>query len=218
MPKQNTILNVVLVTLGVCAVVLTGAVLNRGSNRPSSDAQEDVVVVKNWAAYGEVGNRMGPHDARVVVVEFSDFQCPYCRSMGSNLDSLRKRYPRDVAVVYRHFPIDRLHPLARAAAAASECAAESDRFAAYHDLLFADSTSLLRAAWTRLALKAGVTDTLSFSDCLRSGRGAARVARDVSSSQTLRIDRTPTILVNQFRIVGAPRPELIDSLVKVSLR
>lgn len=218
MPKQDTILNVVLMTVGVCAIVLTGAVLGRGSDRGQYKSPVEFVRLSNWTEYGAVGNRMGPRDAKVVVVEFSDFQCPFCRAMAKDLRVLRSRYPREVAIVFRHFPIEQLHPFASVAAAAAECAGESGGFEGLHDALFSDSVELAKVEWTRLALAAGVRDTSAFTACMASGRGAKGVARDLLAARALNVDRTPTILINQYRIVGAPRLELMDSLVRVSLR
>ena len=86
-------------------------------------------LVSNWRDFGKLGARMGPPNARVTIVEFADFQCPYCRIAAADLHSLRRSYGDDVAVVYRHFP---LHRFARSAALAVDSLRSERRSAGYN--------------------------------------------------------------------------------------
>src|SRR2546425_393177 len=88
------------------------------------------------------GPARGPADAKVTVVEFSDFQCPFCQRAKPVLDEIATRHPNDVKIVYRHLPLDSLHPRARASAEAAACAAEGNKFWEFHDRLFANQRAL----------------------------------------------------------------------------
>src|SRR5450432_1686988 len=141
MTVRERLLNVATVVAVLCALTVAGLRL-REYLRPVPQPGASVAVsVKNWRELGSVGLRVGPQDALVTVVEFSDFQCPFCRRAAGELRTLRERYPRDLAVVYRHFPI---HDFARAAASAASCADRQGAFQAMHDTLFAQVDSIGR--------------------------------------------------------------------------
>jgi hypothetical protein len=113
--------------LTICAAVVTGLLVRREFAGPAETARPAIrETVRDWQAYGDGRHRVGLEEAVVTIVEFSDFQCPFCRVAAGKLDSLRDEYPRDVAVVYRHFPVPQ-HRHAVAAAQASECAGAQGR-------------------------------------------------------------------------------------------
>lgn len=94
----------------------------------------------------------GDRNAKVTIVEFSDFQCPFCKQAVSTLDQVLEEYKGKVRLVYKHYPITSIHPNAQIAAEASECAREQNKFWEYHDLLFAQQT-----AWANLPQAATTT-------------------------------------------------------------
>jgi protein-disulfide isomerase len=127
------------------------------------------------------------------------------------------RNPGAVTLVYRHFPLERIHRFARQAAIASECASRQGRFAAYHDALFAED-SLGPDKWMPLARGVGVADTAAFAACLEDSTAEQRVDADVLAGSELRVDGTPTILVNQYRLTDGAPPQVIDSLIQLLLQ
>lgn len=189
-----------------CALVITGLAVRRElvAARPVATAYTDQVrPVRDWRSYA-TGNRIGPAGAPVTIIEFSDFQCPYCRVMADRLRALRREHPGRVALVYRHFPLS-YHPYARNAARASICADRQGRFEPFHDALFARQDSLNDALWARLAEVAGVPDRKRFGECLRSDSSLAQVERDVAAGMRLGISGTPAVMVNDALITdGAP--------------
>ena len=158
---------------------------------------------------------MGPASSKVTVVEFSDFQCPYCRQLFWSLDSIRHEYPGDVAVVFRNYPIQELHPQARPAAVAAECAGMQGRFEAYHDLLFRLQDSLGHVSWNSLARRSQVPALDQFEACLTDARTAMHIDSDVHSADSLAIRGTPLVFVNEFRFPGTPTYRIIDSIVSI---
>jgi len=115
--------------------------------------------------------------AQAVIVEFSDFDCPFCHNFDTTLNSVLQQYGDKVALVYRHFPLDSLHPEARAKAEASECAAElggNDAFWAFVDIMFDTSRSIKEADLSDVAKEIGLSVT-DFNKCVSENRYADKV-------------------------------------------
>lgn len=204
------------VALSICAMVVTAAVV-RQQMRPRDNEGPLPSQVSGWRALAAHGHRLGSVTAPVSIVEFSDFQCPYCALAESTLRSIRTRYPRDVALIYRHFPLVTIHPFAMAAAAASECAADQDRFAEFHDLLFRERDSIGRKSWSAFALSAGITDPNKFVTCMGSSEAASRVEADMAVGRKLHIQVTPTLIVNDSLFPGAPAEQELARIVDAAL-
>jgi protein-disulfide isomerase len=143
----------------------------------------------------------GPTDAWVTVVEFSDFECPFCRSEQPVLTNIEVTYGADVRLVFKHFPLPSIHPHAEAAAVAAECAREQGKFWEMHDLLFTsalDDATLLDDAEQVPGL-----DVAAWQACLNAPEAADRVAADLALGTSLGIEATPTFVVNGVPVVGA---------------
>lgn len=158
-----------------------------------------------------VGPAVGPADAPVTIVEFSDFQCPFCARAGPTVKQVLARYPEQVRLVYRHYPLDSIHPRARPAAVASACAAEQGKFWEYHDLLFANPKKLAAEDLTGYAEQVGA-DAAAFGQCLDEGRFDADVDRDVADAREAGVTGTPTFFING-RVLGGAQP--LDEFVRV---
>lgn len=170
--------------------------------------------IADWQRYSEGGVRLGPKSAPVVIVEFADFQCPFCRRADSTLKRVLRQYPNEVAVVYRHYPV---HEYAFVAAQAVECAARQGDFVPMHDALYADADSIGAVSWGHFAVKAGVRDTAEFTRCLADPQIAARVVADTTAAHRLRVHGTPTFLINNLRIVGYAGSAAFDSVLALAL-
>jgi protein-disulfide isomerase len=157
----------------------------------------------------------GPPEAPVVIVEFSDFQCPYCRNALSNLEKVLTAYPKEVRLVYRHFPIERLHPQARLAAQAAECAGAKGRFWPYHDRLF-DQADLSLQKLKELAQGMGL-DLPSFEQCLNDEWARTRVTQDVEAGTRVGVSGTPTFFINGRLLVGAQPFEAFKTVIEEEL-
>lgn len=191
----------------LCALIVTAAVARREffPAPAAAAAQPDTQPrpVDNPEALAAAGQRMGPASAPVQIVEFSDFQCPFCATFSQTLRDLRAKYPDRVSVLYRHYPIKAIHPHARTAALASECSGAQGRFEAYHDRLFAQQDSIGSKAWEEFAEEAAVPDLDAFTRCVREERLIANVDRDAALAEKTGIRLTPSIVVNGTLIPGA---------------
>jgi Na+/H+ antiporter NhaA len=143
----------------------------------------------------------GPEDAPITLVEYGDFQCPYCGQAEPVIRELLAGRG-DVRYVWRHLPLSDVHPQAQMAAQAAEAAAEQGTFWEMHDLLFAHQDALRSPDLVRYAGELGL-DVERFRDDLRRNTGAARVAEDVDSADLSGVSGTPTFFINGRRHYGA---------------
>jgi protein-disulfide isomerase len=143
----------------------------------------------------------GPEDAPIVMVEFSDFECPFCRQTLPVLEDIQEAYEGQIRFVYRQFPLSDIHPRAQKAAEASLCADEQGEFWPMHDLLFAEPIELEVASIKVKAESLGL-DQDSFDACLDSGQYAERVGEEIEEGFSLGVSGTPTIIINGRPMVG----------------
>ena len=207
MERRTFILDAAAGLLVACAMIVAGLTVRRELFAP--DRQSGSVLVSDWADYATEGHVIGDNNAAVTIVEFSDFQCPYCASFASHMDSLRALGVTDVRVVYRHFP-GLGHESAVPAIRASECAADVDKFESMHDALFEYSDSLGVAGWSWFAQRAGIADTVRFSECMQSTTEISSLVRDTIAARKLGVAGTPTLLIHDLRPRGLPP---FDSLI-----
>jgi protein-disulfide isomerase len=154
------------------------------------------------------GPARGPQGAPVTIVEFSDFECPFCRRAEGTVKQVLDRYHDQVRFVYRHFPLE-MHPRARPAAEAAACADEQGRFWDYHEKLFAGG--LEDADLQRYATELGL-DTSAFQQCVSQHKTKDIVSSDFEAGKAAGVSGTPAFFVNGIMITGA-RP--VDSFTKV---
>jgi Na+/H+ antiporter NhaA len=162
----------------------------------------------------ELDRVRGPHDAPITLVEYGDFECPYCGRAEPVVRELLADFG-DLRYVWRHLPLTDVHPHAQLAAEASEAAAEQDAFWELHALLFAHQDALAAADLLRYAEQLGL-DRERFKRELRDRTYAGRVARDVESADLSGVSGTPTFFVNGRRHHGAYDLEALTAAVKAA--
>ena len=159
---------------------------------------------------------LGNASAPVTIVEFSDFQCPYCLRASPTLKQLRQTYGDKVRVVWKDYPLTQIHPQAFKASEAGHCAAEQGKFWEYHDKLFASQQALQPESLKTYAQELGI-DSAKFDACLDAGKYAERVRDGVSAGAQLGVNSTPTIFINGRRFEGAQPYEILASVVDEEL-
>ncbi len=205
---KKIVSNVVTAVLVVGALLVTVAVARReftaSSATPASEPRPaEPRPVDDWQALATEGVRIGSRDAPLVLIEFADFQCPFCAVAANNLREALSHYGDDVAVVFRHFPLEHIHPHAYAAAVAAECAASQDRFEAFHDLLFARQDEIGETPWAQFAAAAAV-DTVPFARCMEATWPRDRVFEDARAARKIGLTGTPSIVVGGLLLSGTP--------------
>jgi protein-disulfide isomerase len=156
------------------------------------------------------GPSSGNPDAPVTIIEFSDFECPYCRAAQPVLKAIMERWPGRVRHVFKHFPLDR-HAHAMQAARAAVCADRQDRFWAMHDRIFATS-ELSQASLRTAAAEAGLR-TAEFDSCMRSEETADHVRKDMLVGRTAGVTGTPAFFVNGELVPAAALESTIERIL-----
>lgn len=154
----------------------------------------------------------GAESAPVTIVEFSDFHCPFCRSVQPTLTELLKRYEGKVRLVYKHLPLDSLHPQARRVSQASWCAGAQGKFWEFHDAVYASGSSdASDPAMSAIASQVGLNGG-TFATCMAGAESAAVIDRDVKQGEALGLTGTPGFFINGRELTGA---QPLDAFVRV---
>jgi protein-disulfide isomerase len=143
----------------------------------------------------------GPAAAPIVMIEFSDFQCPFCLRAHATVEQVLAKYGDRIHFVYRHFPLPS-HPNARPAAEAAACAADQGKFWPYHDRLFAQPPRLSEGDLKKHAAELGL-DTSRFDTCYDAHKFTAQIDADVKEAEEAGVNATPTFFINGRMLSGA---------------
>ncbi len=158
---------------------------------------------------------LGPEDAPITIVEFSDYQCPACRRSHELVRQLRQSYGNQVRWVFKDFPMPG-HQWARTAALAARCAAEQGKFWEYQDLLFVSPDELTPSRLTQLAKDLGL-QLEPFTQCLEAGKFQARIDQDVEQGKKLGFNTTPTFVINNRVVSGTPPADRFRQIIDEEL-
>lgn len=157
----------------------------------------------------------GPKDAPVTIVEFSEYQCPFCARVTPTLKALEQKYPGKVRIVYKDFPLQN-HLQAPKAAEAAHCAGDQGKYWELHDRMFANQQQLQVPELKKHAAALGL-DQAAFDQCLDSGKHAARVQEDVVLGNAMGVSSTPTLYINGRVVTGAQPQQVFESIIDEEL-
>jgi protein-disulfide isomerase len=157
----------------------------------------------------------GPATARVEIVEFSDFQCPFCERVMPVLKQLTAKYPTQVKLVWKDFPLPS-HPDAKPAAEAAQCAREQGKFWEYHDKLFANQSQLTAENFKQWAGQLGM-DAAKFNACVDNATHRQLVQADMQEGQRDGVSSTPTVFINGRALIGALPIEAYEEVIQEEL-
>ena len=159
---------------------------------------------------------LGPADAAVVIVEFSDYQCPYCQMWHQEvLPRILAEYPDQVRFIYRDFPLSG-HPEAQPAAEAANCAGDQDAYWEFQEAIFSGLYGYGETAYTQYAQDLGL-DMDDFSSCVANRKHQAEVLEDYSDAISLGVQSTPTFFINGTQLVGAQPYETFKNMIESAL-
>lgn len=165
---------------------------------------------------------IGAKNAKVTLIEYSDFECPFCSRHEATLKQILQEYPNDVRLVYRHFPLVSIHPNAQKLAEASECAAElggANKFWEYHDKIFGEFTAqTFTAARVVGAGKDIGLDEAKFKACIDSGKFAGKVNESVNEGAAAGVQGTPGTFVNGKLVEGAVPASVFKAEIEAALK
>jgi protein-disulfide isomerase len=164
----------------------------------------------------EADPSIGNPKAPVTIIEFSDFQCPFCLRVAPTLKKIRATYGDKVRVVWKDFPLTQIHPQAFKAGEAGHCAAEQGKFWEYHDQLFGNQQALMPDDLKKYAMAVGM-DAERFGSCLDMSKHAEIVRNGVAQGTRLGVNSTPTVFVNGRRVSGAQPYEVFTAVIDEEL-
>jgi len=212
-----------LITLGLIGGMV-GTFLTTKSTpetkRTTTNASATNGIAKKSLVESNLAFSVGPKDARVTVVEFIDFECPYCRASAPAVEQLMKDYEsKSVRFMFRHLPLTTIHPHALRAASGGLCANEQGKFLeAYH--AFYQESSLDDSTSEKVAREIGL-DLQKFADCMSADRYKSIITKDITDALDLKLNGTPTFFINGRKLEGTQTVEIlkatIDQFLTVSL-
>lgn len=180
------------------------------ANAPAEVVRRDVAIEQDDPI-------LGPADAPVTIVEFSDYQCPFCERWYSQVYTrLVKEYEGKIRFIYRDFPLKSIHPEAEGAAVAANCAGEQNAYWQFHDALFSGAYGLGQAAYTQYATELGL-DLATFNTCISDGRYITEIENDIQYGFSIGVSSTPSFYVNGIAVVGAQPYEVFKQLIDSEL-
>ncbi len=198
--KVITVVSILVVVIGLIALIQ----FNSSSKAPVQGVTADPI--------------RGDTTAPVTIEEYSDFQCPACKSLEPVLEKVLQDFPGQVQLVYNDFPLTTIHDHAVATAEAGQCALAQDKFWEYHDLLFqrqslwAQATDIT-AVLTEYAVELGL-DSTQFSTCLASDETVPSITEDTAEGKQAKVSSTPTLFVNGERLIGPTYDTLHAAVAK----
>lgn len=172
--------------------------------------------VSNWRAIARAGIPLDDGRAPITILEFADFECPYCRRFEASYRAVKERLPRQTNLVFVHLPLTSIHRFAMPAARAAECARLQGRFQAFHDLLYQKQDSLGLISWSSMASQAGVADTLAFLRCNLSRDSMPAITDGLAEAAKLNIHSTPTLIVNGWLVPTPAGDSTLIALVRAA--
>jgi protein-disulfide isomerase len=152
----------------------------------------------------------------VTIVEFSDFQCPFCLRVMPTLKRIQSTYGDKVRLVWKDYPLTNIHPEAFKAAEAANCAREQGKFWEYHDRLFGNQQALFVDSLKQYAAETGL-DTARFNQCLDSAKYGSRVQEHVQLGSQLGVSSTPSVFINGRAVTGAQPYETFAAVIDEEL-
>jgi len=212
--RNETWLYYLLVGLALAAGLALGYLLwGRQTVILQNTSSQDLV----WQALLKDAPALGTEDAPVVIVEFSDFQCPFCARWHQEVwPQISETYQGNVRLVYRDFPLVQAHPYAQDAAIAARCAGQQELYWEFHGLLFEGEMEINDLAFDAFATRLEL-DQSAFDKCLADPDMLRQVQNDLNLGEMVGIDGTPTFFINGYRIKGAQPFEefqkVIDSIL-----
>jgi protein-disulfide isomerase len=160
---------------------------------------------------------LGASDPELVIVEFLDYDCPFCRASVAPLRAMVEQYQDRVRLVVRDFPIPSLHPGAPTASLAARCAYEQNRFWAYHDKLFATQGERTDEDFFRFAEELGL-DIDRFGVCYANREPERKIQRDITDGFSFGVSGTPTFFFNGMKVEGALDEKRLEQLIQGFIR
>lgn len=206
--------NLIIIILLLLQVVLSGIMLMRIINLEKLlSVTEPTPVYVEGVSEGD-NPAMGPENAPITIIVFSDFQCPYCASANQLIKELMQEYPDQIRFVHRDFPLEGIHPDAFNAALAARCVGEQGKYWEMNDTIFSNQEDLSIDGINKLVEMLDL-DQVQFDTCFESKRFEEKIYSDKQAGEEYGVSATPTLFVNGYQVNGADRDAIINIIEDV---
>ncbi|HOJ01218.1 MAG TPA: DsbA family protein [Anaerolineaceae bacterium] len=210
--SQKNTLSLIIIILLALQVVLSGIILMRLLNLENilgeTETNAPVPVYVEGVSEGD-NPSLGPQDAPITIIIFSDFQCPYCASANQLIKELMQEYPDQIRYVHRDFPLEEIHPDAFNTALAARCAGDQGKYWEMNDALFSNQEDLSIPGINKLVEMLGL-DQVQFDTCFESGKFEEKILNDKQTGEEYGVSGTPTLFVNGYQVNGADRDAILN--------
>ncbi|GIK22458.1 MAG: hypothetical protein BroJett005_18720 [Ignavibacteriota bacterium] len=205
--KTENILTGILV---VCALIVTILFLRKEFS--SKDTELNISIIDNWKELIPEDEETNGNYSKVYLIEFFDYECPYCSVLDATLDTIKSKYSDKIKIIRYHFPLN-IHPLAYRTAIAAECAGSQEVFDIYHKELMANQYKLNSINFTEIARLIGIKDIEKFQKCVNEEETADAISQNVKLVKKFNVSGTPTLIINNKMISGAINTEEIEKII-----
>ncbi len=206
----QTVTNLVVIGVAVFVVVRPGGPVRVWVSDWRAQIRRRRYIEERWRDISR-GPSINMESGTDTLVEFSDYQCPFCRNQHHHLSTMLAQH-NNLTIIYRHLPLP-IHPAAQGAALAAICAQQQGRFSEMHNLLFSDTTWQRDRDWQRLAVAAGLPDLSEFNDCLTSAGAVDALSADQAVAADLDLRVTPSWVFHGGVRAGVLSTEQLDSVI-----
>jgi len=159
----------------------------------------------------------GNPNASIIIIAFSDYECPFCTRAEQTMKSIREKYEDDIVYVFKDYPLTRIHPYAYNASLAAECAKEQDKYWVYHDYLYEHNNHLENRYLEEYARLLGL-DIEQFNECLETQRYKGEVEEDIQTGISVGVTGIPTFFINGIKVIGAQSEQKFIKIINKELR
>ncbi len=205
----------------IAAILIAGAVIYSTGAKNVKNEKQNIQEAAQQPSKPQIDDDvvLGNPDAPVTIFIFSDYQCPACGYFYQTIEPLlKKNYVETgkIKLVHKDFPLESMHPLARPAAEAAECAKDQGKYWQYHDALFEEREKLAQLNFIDLAVKLKLNKE-EFGQCYNSRKYQEEVTADYNEGLKLKVDATPTIFIGEQKFRGVPLYETISQAIDEAL-
>lgn len=197
--------------LVVCALIVTILLLQKEFSGNNTDL--NISIVDNWKELIPEYEKTNGNYSKVYLIEFFDYECPYCSILDATLDTIKSKYGNKIKIIRYHFPLN-IHPLAYKAAIAAECANTQEMFDTLHKELMENQYRLNSINFTDIAMLIGIKDIEKFQRCVNEEETADVISHNVKLAKKFRVNGTPTLIINNKMISGSINAEEIEKIIK----
>lgn len=209
--------NVLTGILVFCAILISVMVIRQQFFQKRVEPELVTRTIPEWKELDLKGYHIGSVDAPIQIIEFFDYECPYCLEVNLTLHRMAEKYVNQISVVYEHFPLE-IHEHAFEAAVAAECGRLGNRFEEYHSQLFSNQKKLDSISYDSLAVRTGIENLENFKKCFRDRESSSIVQSGVKLGNQLEIGGVPTFLINGKVVPGVLSEKQFDSIIEKILQ